>query len=94
MKKLVWLKNVDIDKYKYSGYGIGFDREGKFSVRNEFVRNCIIFGVDVSSFVRVGNKKKDILILGEGPKLELDDITLIAEKNIQLILLKITKNCV
>ena len=48
----------------------------------------------MSSFVRVGNKKKDILILGEGPKLELDDITLIAEKNIQLILLKITKNCV
>ena len=48
----------------------------------------------MSSFVRVGNKKKDILILDEGPKLGLDDITLIAEKNIQLILLKITKNCV
>ena len=47
----------------------------------------------MSSFVRVGNKKKDILILDEGPKLGLDDITLIAEKNIQLILLKITKNC-
>ena len=23
-------KNPDIDKYKYSGYGIGFDRRGKF----------------------------------------------------------------
>ena len=24
-------KNIDIDKYKYSGYGIGFDRKGFFS---------------------------------------------------------------
>ena len=24
-------KNADIDKYKYSGYGIGFDRHGEFS---------------------------------------------------------------
>ena len=24
-------KNADIDKYKYSGYGIGFDRYGSFS---------------------------------------------------------------
>ena len=25
-------KNADIDKYKYSGYGIGFDRKGSFSL--------------------------------------------------------------
>ena len=24
-------KNADIDKYGYSGYGIGFDRRGNFS---------------------------------------------------------------
>ena len=24
-------KNADIDKYRYSGYGIGFDRSGSFS---------------------------------------------------------------
>ena len=24
-------KNTDVDKYKYSGYGIGFDRHGFFS---------------------------------------------------------------
>ena len=23
-------KNADIDKYKYSGYGIGFDRKSRF----------------------------------------------------------------
>ena len=27
-------KNIDIDDYKYSGYGIGFDRKGPFSVGN------------------------------------------------------------
>ena len=27
-------KNVDIDKYKNSGYGIGFDRKGEFSFGN------------------------------------------------------------
>ena len=46
-------KNANIDKYKYSGYGIGFDRKRKFSVGNEFGRNCIIFGVDISSSVHV-----------------------------------------
>ena len=43
-------KNADIDKYKYSGYGIGFDREGEFSFGTSgFGRNCIIFGTDLSS---------------------------------------------
>ena len=73
-------KNNDIDKYKYSGYGIGFDRKGKFSVGNGFGRNCIIFGVDVSSSVHVDNRRKDILILGEGPTQGLDDTTLTVEK--------------
>ena len=73
-------KNNDIDKYKYSGYGIGFDGKGKFSVGNEFGRNCIIFGVDMSSSVHIDNKKKDILILGEGSTQRLDGTTLTVEK--------------
>ena len=48
----------------------------------------------MSSSVHVHNKKKDILILGEGPTQGLDDTTLTAEKSIQLILLKITKTFV
>ena len=60
-------KNANLDKHKYSRYGIGFDRKGKFSVGNIFGRNNIIFRVDMSSSVQVNNKKKDILILGEGP---------------------------
>ena len=40
----------------------------------------------MSSSVHVDNKKKYILILGEGPTQGLDDTTLTAEKSIQLIL--------
>ena len=38
-------KNADINKYKYSGYGVGFDRHGSFSFpRGGNGRNVIIFG--------------------------------------------------
>ena len=57
-------KNADIDKYKYSGYGVGFDRHGEFSFGNGLGRNCIIFGADLSSSSHVNNKKNNILVLG------------------------------
>ena len=44
-------KNVNIDKYQYSGYGIGFNRRGTFSVGNKFGKDVIIFGADMSSSV-------------------------------------------
>ena len=56
-------KHVYIDLYKYSGYGIGFDRKGYFSIGDEIDRNVIIFGVDLSSSSHIDNKKKDSLIL-------------------------------
>ena len=60
-------KNVDIDKYQYSGYKIGFDKRSSFSFPNGgFSQNVILFGVDMSSSFHVDNKKKDILILGKG----------------------------
>ena len=40
----------------------------------------------MSSSENVDNKRKDILILGEGPTQRLDDITLSAEENILLVL--------
>ena len=60
-------KNADIDKYGYSGYGIGFDRKKAFSFPGGFGfgQNVIIFGVDMSSSTHIDNKKKDILILGK-----------------------------
>ena len=72
-------KHVDIDLYKYSGYGIGFDRKGLFSIGDEVDRNVIIFGVDMSSSSHIDNKKKNILILGKGPREELEH-TVAAEK--------------
>ena len=72
-------KHVDVDLYKYSGYDIGFDREGFYSIDDEVGRNVIIFGVDMRSSQRIDNKKKDILILGKGPTQGLEH-TLTAEK--------------
>ena len=80
-------KNVDIDKYKYSGYGIGFDRKGSFSFPGGgFGQNVVIFGADMSSSPHIDNKGKDILILGKGPTQGLGENSLTAEKCILLIL--------
>ena len=51
-------KHVDVDRYKYSGFGIGFDRKGFYSTGDEIGRNVIIFGVDMSSPSHTDNKKK------------------------------------
>ena len=57
-------KNADINKYKYSGYGIGFDKRSSFWFPSGvFGQNILIFGVDMSSSARIYNKKKDILVL-------------------------------
>ena len=61
-------KNADIEKYKYSGYGIGFDRRSSFSFPSGgFGQNVLIFGADMSFSAHIDNKKKDILVLGKGP---------------------------
>ena len=76
-------KNADIEKYKYSGYGIGFDGHGFFSHPSGGTgRNVIIFGVDMSSSTKIDNKGKDILILGIGPTQGLGEHSLSAEKNV------------
>ena len=57
-------KNADIDKYKYFGYGIGFDVQGYFSYPHRGDgKDVIMFGVDMSSSRNIDNKGKDILIL-------------------------------
>ena len=54
-------KNADIDKYKYSGYGIGFDRRSSLSFSSGgFGQNVLIFGVDMSSSSHIDNKKRHI----------------------------------
>ena len=84
-------KNDGVNKYEYSGYGIGFDRKSSFLFSSGgFGQNVIIFGVDMSSSVHVDNKKKDILILGKGLTQGLEH-TLTAEK-MYLIKFTVTKN--
>ena len=46
------------DLYKYSGYGIGFDRKGSYSTGNEIGRKVILFGVDISPSPHIDNKLK------------------------------------
>ena len=65
--------------WKYSGYGIRFDRKGSYAIGDEVGRNVIIFGVDMSSSPYIGNKKNDILILGKSPTQGLEH-TVTAEK--------------
>ena len=78
--------NPDPDKYKYSGYGIGFDLRSEFSLLDgRMGKNAIIFGVDMSSYLHIDNRKKDILILVKSSTKRLDDTTLIAEAQYQLI---------
>ena len=74
------LNMINIDKYGYSGYGIGFDRRGSFSFPGRgFGQNVLTFGADMSSSPHIDNKKKDILVLGIGPTQGLQH-TLTAEK--------------
>ena len=73
-------KNADIDKYKYSRYGIEFDRRASFSLPSGGNgQNVIIFGVVKSSSTKIDNRKKYILILGKGPR-QGSEHTLTAEK--------------
>ena len=77
------VKNADIDKYKYFVYDIAFDMKGTFLfLTGGFGKNVIIFVVDMSSYVHMDNKKKYILILGEGLTQGLDDRTLDCRKKV------------
>ena len=73
-------KNVNIDKYGYSGYGIGFDRKRNFSFPGGgYGQHVLIFRIDISFSTRIDNKKKYILMLGIRPTQGLEH-TLTAEK--------------
>ena len=74
-------KYIDINQYKYCGYGIGFGRKGEFSFGgNEFGRNVIILGADVSSSVHDNNRTKNNLVLDKDFIQGLGNTTIYAEK--------------
>ena len=84
-------KNAYIDKYQYSGFGIGFDRGPRFSFPNGgFGQNVMILREDMSSSVHVDNEKEDILILGKDSTQGLEH-TLTSEK-MYSINFTVTKN--
>ena len=77
---VILTKHADIDQYKYSGYGIGFDRKREFSFgSNGFGRNVIIFGVDMNSSVHANNKQNNILVFGKDFTEGLNNTTIYAE---------------
>ena len=80
-------KNADINKYGYSGYGIGFDRRVYWVLFSGggYDQNILIFGVDMSFSAHTDNKK-DILVLGIGPTQGLEH-TLTAEKMYSVLIL-------
>ena len=55
-----------IKKYVHSGYGIAFNGNGLWSFNDDFARNVIIFGVDISLSSHTDNLKNDFLNFGEG----------------------------
>ena len=75
------IKNVDIDKYKYSGHGIRFDSRGDYAYPSGgYGRNVIIFGADLSSSSHPNNKTRSILVLGKDFMEGIDGTTIYAEK--------------
>ena len=87
-------KNPDIEKYKYSGYCIAFDRRGEFSFGDGFGQNVKTLGADMGSFVHVNNKTRNILVLGKDFIQGIDTTTIYAEKMYSINLTKTnTKFC-
>ena len=73
-------ENSNIDKYKYTEYGIGFDSKGTFLFPdNSFGQNVIILGADMSSSVHANNTINNILFLGKDFTQEINDTTIYAE---------------
>ena len=74
-------KNANVDKYKYSWYGIAFDKKSSFSFPGGgYGQNVIVFGVDMNSSLHIDNKGKNILSFGKGPTQGLGGHLLTAEK--------------
>ena len=86
-------KNPDINKYKYSGYGIGSDKEGEFSFGTSgFGRNCIILGADLSSSSHANSKKKVLFFSLVKILYKEQMVQQFMQKNcIQLILIEVNK---
>ena len=79
LPELMTLK--DPDNSIYTGWGIGFDRNGTFGHREDgTARKVIIFAIDMSGSVHASNKTKDFLVLDRGLIQLIENTTIYAEK--------------
>ena len=82
-------KNSDPDKHSYLGYGIGFDSRSPLFYPNFYWgKNVAIFGVNNSSSMHIDKRRKNILVLVEGPTQGLDDASITAETKYSINFLK------
>ena len=79
--KIANTTNSHIDKWQYSGYGVGFDSIGNFTHPDgENGKNVIIFGADLGNSRHANNKTQSVLVLGHGLIQKINDATINAEK--------------
>ena len=50
----------------FSNYGIAFNGKGDFNFGNDFARNVVILGVNISSSSHTNNHKNNFLVLDKG----------------------------
>ena len=72
-------KNSYIDKYKYSGYGLGFDSKEIFSHPAGSFGNAVIFGVDASGSIHASNRANNIFVIRKSLT-QINNTTICAEK--------------
>ena len=77
------VKNSDVGKYLYSGYGIVFDGKGEWNFDNDYARNVIIFGTDNTSSSHADNLKNNFLISGEGDTADINGSFGAPEKKVE-----------
>ena len=63
--KIATIANSDTDKWRYSGYSVGFDSTGNFTYpEGGNAKSVNIFGADMSSSIHATNKTQSVLFLG------------------------------
>ena len=83
---------ADPDKYRYSGYGVGFYAPLLSCLPNfEWHENVVILGMENSSSMHTDNTKRDILVLCEGPIDELDYAIITAKTKYTLNIIRSKK---
>ena len=80
--KITNTTNFDVDKWQYSGYGIGYDSTGNFTHPDDekIAKNSVVFRADMSNSRYSTNKTHSVLVLGNGLIQKLNYTTIYAEK--------------